>query len=193
MLNYGVQYDIANGIFLTFKNNLAKRSYSVSHGQNTRDKAKAIFPYYKYESFTKENFISVCLYLMLTKSPSSVNGLYEMLKDIDPEDAFKFKDSIINYKLYVPKDIMYLREQYGDPSVEQMFKEYKRNKIKFYTIWFFLKYKDIDVDDYIIKHKINGQFLQKIKQLMLFITFSDKAMSNVKLLFEETDLLKGCE
>ena len=190
MLNYSIQYDVANGVFLTFKNNLSKRSYSVSHKQEVRDKAKSMFPYFKYESYTKENFIAVCLYIMVRYSPSSVNKMYTYLKDVEFEDALRFKEDILKYKLYIPQDVIYLRELYGDPSIDQVFKEYRRYKIKFYTLWFFLKLKDVNIDDFISNNRINGQHLQKIKQLMLFVIFSEKAIDSIKLLFDETSLLK---
>lgn len=191
MLNYGIQYDIANGVFLTFRNNLAKRTLKVSHGNIKRDKLKDLFPYSKYETFTRENFIGTCLYIMYKHYPSSIYKMLEYLVEVKQEDVIIFKNQIMQYKSYVNQDVIYLREKYGDPTLNSVVKELKKGNIKFYTAWFFLKRTNTNIEEYINQNRINGAIVQKIKQLMLFITFSEKALEIIDLLFDESTLLQN--
>jgi hypothetical protein len=68
-------------------------------------------------------------------------------------------------------------------------REYKKGNIKFYTAWFIFKIKGIDIEDYIETNRVNGLTVQRIKQTMLYITFSEKAYDYVKVLLKQTSLL----
>lgn len=191
MLNYVSQYNVSYGVFLTFKNNLSKRNLSVNHKQAKIDALKTLFPYSKYESFTKENFTAACLYIMYYKSPSSFNKMLDYLHNIDIKDVFAFKHNIINYPIYIEKDINYLREKYSNPSLSNVLDELKNNKIQFFSTFFYLKCNNIDIDELINKSRVLGNMLQRLKQLMLFITFREEAINKINVLFNESNILKG--
>ena len=193
MLNYNIQYDVAVGILMTFKNNQSKRSLSVNHSEAKRDKLSLIFPYAKFHSFTKENFIVTCLYIMYKINPSSINKLIECLREIDFQSTvLPFKNSITQYKANVVKDVMYIREHYGNPSFKTMLKEYKKANIKFYTLYFYMKKHDMDIKALIESEgHLVAYHLKQIKQLMLYITFKQTAIDTILNAFDnETELFR---
>ena len=191
MLNYAVQYNVSYGIFLTFKNNLPKRSFSVNHKKDKVDKMKILFPYQKYETYTRENFIAACLYIMYTFNPSSFNKMLDYLRNIDYNNIIKFKNDIINYQINLQQDITFLREKYCNPTLKDILQELKDNKIKFYTFYFYIRVKEINIDTIIDNSRVLGSFVQRIKQLLLFITFKEEAINKIVVLFEESNILKG--
>ena len=187
MLTYNQQYNILNGIFLTFKNNSSKRLLTVNHTDNKRDKMKILFPYLKYESFAKENFIVVCLYIMYKFNPSSVNKTLDILREIDfDKTVVPFKNSISQYKSNVIQNVMSMREKYGKPTMSDMFKEYKKGNIKFFTLYFYMKKNGYDIDETIkTQGHLVAYHLRQIRQLMLYITFRQTAIDSILGVFEE--------
>jgi len=186
LLSFDEQYNISQGIFLSFKNNSKKRQLSVNHSEKVRAKFKYLIPS-RFETYTKENFILTCLYISFTKSPSSYNSFLDILREIDfNKDITKFKDIIINYKFYLNKDINFIRESYGSGNVNILFSEYSKNNIQFYTLWFYLKYSNIDINNL---SNIQTIYTNKIKVLLLYITFSEKSLINITNLFNESSLL----
>jgi hypothetical protein len=185
LLTFNEQYDISNGIFLAFKNNVKQRQLSVGHGSTVRERYQKIFPT-KYETFTKENFIITCLWICFKKSPSSYDSFLDILKELNfTTDVLPFKNSIINYKHFLQQDIAYLQSINGRGTVHSIFNEYINNKIKFYTLWFYIKYSNnLEYNfNYIQNISIN-----KIKVLLLYITFTESSMQTVTQLFNESIL-----
>jgi hypothetical protein len=113
MLTFNQQYDIANGIFLTFDKNLPVRKMTSNHSQQVRDKARVSFPYTKFESWTKERFAISVIYIMYKKNPPSFKNLGQMLYELDEKEVKSFKSDIVNYNLYVAKDVDYLVQIYN--------------------------------------------------------------------------------
>jgi hypothetical protein len=185
MLNFSVQYNIAQGIFLAFKNNVKKKQLSVSHPEEVRNRYKYSFPT-KYQTYTKENFISLCLYICFKKSPSSFNRFLELINRVEFKDVLLFKNTIINYRHFLAEDTNFINSNYGSGSVITLFKEYNKGKIQWYTLWFYLKYSNYDIVglSHIQKVQIN-----RIKTLLLYVTFSETSLSFVKTLFNESTLL----
>jgi hypothetical protein len=189
MLNYSIQYNIANGIFQCFNKVNKKRLLSVSDKQDKLDKDKTLFPYQKYESYIKADFIVTCLYLMMKHKPTSKHKLYELLREDNFNEVMIFKNEIKSYKHFVQVDVDYLIEIYGNATPNQIITEYKKGKIKFYTVFFLFKIKGVDFVEYILAHRINGVHLQYINQAMLYITFSEVAYEYVNKILTQSNLL----
>lgn len=193
MLNYHEQYQIVNGIFYAFSKNSTKRILNVNHTQKKIDSMKSRFPHYKFEQFTKENFIVLNLYINFKLSPSSVEDVLKHLLELEfNTDVLPFKNAIVRYREVLSAHIKYLRETYGKPSTEEIFEAYRKKKIEFYTLWFYLiytghnLYHEIDVKMF---GRANSRELQKIKNILLYVTFSEKSLEYIKLLLDESDLL----
>jgi hypothetical protein len=186
LLQFSELYNISQGIFLAFKHNAKKRQLSVKHSEKAMNRFKYSIPS-RFETYTKENFILTCLYICFKKSPSSYDSFLEVLKEIDfNKDVYKFKDSIINYKGYLNSNINYIRENYGAGNTNTLFKEYMKNNIQFYTLWFYLKYKNVDLD---LLSNIQSIHINKIKVFLLYVTFSESSLLNIQQLFNESSLL----
>lgn len=186
MLSFNEQYNIGQGIFLAFKNNAKKRQFSVNHSEHVREKYRYMFPS-RFETLTKENFIMMCLYVCFKKSPSSFEKFIDMLRDIDfVKDVLKFKDTLINYKLYLSRDIDHIRENFGSGSKDILFNEYTKNKINFYTLWFYIKYSGVDYE----YSNIQTIHINKIKVMLLYVTFSEQSLNHIKELFNESSLFQ---
>lgn len=196
MLQYSSQYQISCGILFAFTKNSDKRLLSVKHTEKKIEGFKPRFPYTKYEQFTKENFIVLNLYINFTKSPSSLDDVTKYLIETDfNKEVVPFKNKILNYKEHLSKQVEYLLTEYGKPSIKDMFDSYRTKKIEFYTLWFYLYfmgydlYKEFDP----IFNRTQKFELQKIKNLLLYMTFSEKSLSYMKILFEQSDLLGDIE
>lgn len=187
MLSFSEQYNISYGIFLAFKNNSNKRQLSVGHSEVVRNKYKYMFPK-RFETYTKENFIFTCLYLAFTKSPSSFDSFVEKLKESNMESTIlAFKDSIVNYKGYLKEDVEHMRSSYGRATVANMFSEYLKNNIRFYTLWFYLRY--LPIEEELSYTNIQQIHINKIKVLLLYVTFSEQSLTSIKSIFLESSLL----
>jgi phosphoenolpyruvate synthase/pyruvate phosphate dikinase len=185
MLTFNQQYDIANGIFLTFDKNLPMRKMTSNHTQQVRDKARHYFPYTKFETWTKERFAITIIYIMYKKNPPSFKNLGQMLYELDEKEVKSFKSDIVNYNLYVAKDVDYLVQIYNSlPTIENIFFEYINGKIKFYTLWFYLKKIDADMNE-LMESRIKGVILRKIKNLLLFVTFNAEKLDKINILLKE--------
>lgn len=186
MLSFNEQYNISQGIFLAFKNNAKKRQLSVNHSEHVREKYRYMFPS-RFETFTKENFIIMCLYVCFKKAPSSFEKFLDNIRDIDfVNDVLKFKDTLINYKLYLSRDIDYIKESFGEGNKDILFNEYSKNKINFYTLWFYLRYSNYDGD----YSNIQTIHINRIKVMLLYVTFSEQSLFHIKDLFNQSSLLQ---
>lgn len=163
---------------------MKSRLLSVGHSQEVLDKNKKFFPYSKYESYTKENFVLCCLYIMFYKSPSSINSMFSFLKDIDKDEVQAFKNNLLNYKQIIINDVELISQ---NNSIDKVFELYQKNKIQFYSLWWYLKYNNIDIEK-IEESRIRGRLLQKIKSLLLYVTFSEKSLEYIKQTLSALDL-----
>ena len=83
-------------------------------------------------------------------------------------------------------DINILREKYGNPTKEEVFQEYLRHNIQFYTLWFYLKYTNQHEDSFTHIQQIN---INKIKTMLLYVTFSEKSLLHIQDIFNESSIL----
>jgi hypothetical protein len=181
MVQFFEQYNIMHGIFLTFTQDSKKRILQSSHKPETREKVKQIYPYQRYETWTKENLVLAGLMIMLEKKPSSFIGMLEELRDDELIKKVKFfKDIIINYKVYIIEDVNLINSLYGErPSFDDMFDLYTKNSIRFYTLWWFLIFTKTDIDE-ILKMRVKGSIIKRIKQMNLFLTFKEDNLKKIQ-------------
>jgi hypothetical protein len=186
MLGFNDQYNVLHGIYITFSGNGKKRLLVSKHKADTRDKVKGIYPYRKYETWTKENLVLLGLHIMLNEKPSSFQGMLQLLIDEDTDKKVKyFKDIIMNYKSYIIEDVEKIIIKFGEkPTFENMFKLYIDKEIKFYTLWWFLVYSGEDIDS-ICKLRIKGTIIKRIKQMNLFLTFKESNLVIIKKTLQE--------
>jgi len=187
MLSYNDQYNILAGIWTVFHNkNPKKRALSVSHGKAKRDKMKKIFPYNQYENYTKENFIISVLYIMFTKKSSSLIATVQELKDLSEKDAMKFKNEIIHYRKYLLDDIERIKIEDGNNIPFETIKEkYRNNEIKWFTFYFYIIVKGVDIVE-LENSRIDGFLYNNIKKLLLYVTFSEKSIMEIKQVMQDT-------
>jgi len=187
VLSYNEQYDILAGIWTVFHNkNPKKRVLSVSHGKAKRDKMKNIFPYNQYENYTKENFIVSVLYLVFTRKPPSLIAAVRDLKDLNERNAMKFKNEIIHYRKYLLDDIEKLKIEDGNNiSFEVIKNKYRKNEIKWFTFYFYIIVKGVDTEE-LQKSRIDGFLYNTIQKLLLYITFSEKSIMEIKQVMQDS-------
>ena len=181
MLQFNEQYNVLHGIFITFDKNTNSRLLKSTHKQDVRERAKSMYSYKKYETWTKENLVVLGLYIMLRQKPSSFAGL---LKELNNDDTKKwvseFKDKIINYKSYIIQDINFILETIGEkPTINKIFDLYIDESIQFYTLWWFLKFSGTDLDE-IMKTRVKGSLLKRIRQINLFLTYKESNLEYIK-------------
>ena len=181
MLQFNEQYNVLHGIFITFDKNTNSRLLKSTHKQEVRERAKSMYSYKKYETWTKENLVVLGLYIMLKQKPSSFAGL---LKELNNDDTKKwvseFKDKIINYKSYIIQDINFILETIGEkPTINKIFDLYIDESIQFYTLWWFLKFSGTDLD-VIMKTRVKGSLLKRIRQINLFLTYKESNLEYIK-------------
>lgn len=190
MLQFNEQYNVLHGIFITFSNNSSHRILVSKHKGDVREKAKVLYPYKRYETWTRENLVLLGLHIMLDKKPSSFSSMLQTLIDDDNDTKVKyFKDIIINYKTYIIEDVNKIIERYGEkPSFDSMFQLYLDKEIKFYTLWWYLKFTNADIDK-ICEMRVKGSIIKRIKQLSLFLTFKESNIEIIKqILVTKLDL-----
>lgn len=190
MLQFNEQYNVLHGIFVTFNNNSNHRILVSKHKADVREKAKFVYPYKRYETWTKENLVLLGLQIMLEKKPSSFMGLLKELVDEDTDKKVKyFKDIIMNYKTYIIEDVNMIIQKYGEkPTFDDMFNLYINKHIKFYTLWWYLKFTDADIEK-ICEMRVKGTVIKRIKQISLFLTFKESNLELIKqILHTKLDL-----
>lgn len=185
MLHYSQQYDISNGVFITFDQQLKQRMFKSNHKQATRDKLKTFFPHNKFDTMTKENFVMTCIYIMFTKTPSSYRGLVTELYEVTTEEVQDFKYRILNYDSYIGKDIRHMNETYGASiTYQQVFREFLDGNYQFYSVWFFIMFNPKINRDEIRKSRALSHVLRKLEFIMLFLTFKQESVQRIKILFD---------
>lgn len=184
-LGYRDMYDIFCGVQLAFTRKTEKRLLSVAHPQTKRDQMEKIFPVNQFKDWTKENFIIANLYINFYKSPSSFEDGLEFLRDIDNDKVYKFKNEILNYRKFLIEDIQRIKiEEGSNPGLDYMISEYRSNKIKWYTFYFYVIVSNTNQEQ-LLRSRLNGFLLKKIKRLLLYVTFSEKSMLMVRELMKD--------
>ena len=185
MLNYVNQYNISNGIFLCFDKELDHRKLTSNHSQQVRDKMKNSFPHLKFEGWTKENFVIMCIYIMFKKKPTSYRGMVQLLHEMKEKTVSEFKTEILNYNQHMARDVDYLIGKYGGKlTVDEIFNEFQQHDIKFYTLWFYLKTINAD-EESILKTRAKSATFRRIKTLMLYLTFKQENVKKLEKLIKE--------
>ncbi len=185
MLTYDEQYDINQGLFMTFNGNNNKKYYSVRHGKKRRDEMIVMFPHSKWSSYSRDVIILVNLYINFVKMPSSATAAADLLNEVSIKDVYKFKDEIIQYKHYIHEDVESLIIKYGNNvTLAEVTHEYSANAIKWYTYYFYLLSSGANQEK-ILKSRVNGILLQRIKNLLLFVSFSQEGMGIVEAIITE--------
>lgn len=181
MISFNDQYHILHGIYVTFKTNMKHRVLVSNHKANVKEKAKYMYPYKKYETFTKENLVLLGLYVMLEKNPSSFSSMLNFLIDDEISTKIKyFKDIILNYRTYLIEDVNKIMETFGEkPSFDIMYKLYINKEIKFYTLWWYLKFTNADIDA-LCNLRVKGSVIQRLRQINLFLTFKESNIEIIK-------------
>jgi hypothetical protein len=70
------------------------------------------------------------------------------------------------------------------PTIENIFFEYINGKIKFYTLWFYLKKTDTNIEE-LMESRIKSVILRKIKNLLLFVSFNSEKLDKINILLKE--------
>jgi len=187
-IGYSNMYNITAGIFTCFHSkNSKKRMFAVKHPQKKRDDIEKIFPITKYNLKTKEFFILANLYVNFNYGPSSLNASISKLRDLDEKKVLKFKNEIIYYRKYLNDDMDRINAEETNINIDYMTNEYRNNKIKWYTYYFYIIYskeKKASISE-LSKSRINGLLVKKIEKLMLYVSFSDKSKQDIKKLFQD--------
>jgi hypothetical protein len=185
MLSYNQQYNIANGIFITYDSQLDYRLMHSKHKSGTRENMKSMFPYHKWEGRTKETFVLACLFVIFNKTPSSYRSFVDELREVDMKEIAKFKHIIMNNQDFIAKDIAYLREKYGssiDP--QKTLKEFVDGQIQFYTAWWYVKLFHEEWNP----GRTFSHILRKLRFLMLFLTFKEESVQRIQEQFKQVEI-----
>jgi hypothetical protein len=131
---------------------------------------------------------------MFKKSCSSVDDILKHLHDINfKKEVEPFKVKIMQYRALLIGHIEYLISNYGKASIKDVFDAYREKKIEFYTLWFYLYYSGYDLYTEIDKKvfsRVQVIELQKIKNLLLYVTFSESSMEHIKIILKQSDLIQ---
>ena len=199
MLQYNEMYDIAMGVNLAFKGKSKKALVRVNHKDTTRDKTKTMFPINKYSTFTRENFILLNLYINFSKNINSKHDVIKALVDLDIrpikidnikkelgstniKDVYKFKRNFISHKVFFINDMKRIRNEETNIDIKYMLNEYRNKRIEWYTLYLFIRAKDIDINS--IESRIDYLLLTKIKKLAMYLIVSEKSISKMKQLLD---------
>lgn len=192
MLSYETQYNIAFGIFLTFDKKFKKPKLHVNHKPEIMTKYQVVFPYLKYDSTSRSLFISTCLFIMFKRTPTSFYEMMAKLKEVDKKDVKSFLYEIKTYQQNIQLDINYLIENYqNNISSNEIFFEYQKKKIHFYTVWFYLKslekHDPTRVQD-ISNSRVHSMIYNKLQFIMLFLKFKPESIKKIELMYDIIEL-----
>lgn len=181
MLLYKDQYLSFSGIYYAFADNANEKILTVSHSSEKINKMSKFYNYRKYSSWTKQNFILLCLYINLKNNVTSQHNMIEILNNISKEDIqnlIKFKKNIINYRREVYKDINYINEVFGgDIKYSVILKEYRQENINWFTLWYYVIIK-LDKEK-LLNSRIYKKLLNKIRVITLYINFNEETFKKI--------------
>jgi hypothetical protein len=189
MLDYKTMYNITAGINLCFKGKSKKKLLSVTHGQKKRDQISSIFPISKYEGFSSRNFAIINLYLNFTRSPSNLESVIKLLKELDMKpldfeniqkdkskkdikEVYQFKQDIINRKKLFKQDLDRILSENTSVDIGYMIDEYKANRIKWFTLMFYIKGQGLKLNQ--VGTRLDKLMLEKIEKLSYYFTFTEE-------------------
>ena len=188
-IGFNEMYNVTAGIFSVFSaKEPKKRVLSVNHSIEKRDKMSLIFPSNKYSVATKENFVLYILYINFKESPSSLMGSIDNLRDLDIKKALKFKNEIINYKKFLKEDIDKILIEEDNICLSYMINEYKKNKIHWFTLYFYIEASDEEGSSFkeISKSRINKKLVANIEKLLLYVSFSENSKKMIQEIMKDT-------
>lgn len=167
-------YNIISTIHLSFKN--LKKLSAVKHPESkVLGVVAQLTPQLK--NFNKDTFSICCLYTQFSQGPSSINSLVQKMAEVSKQEIHSFRDSIMNYNVYLSEDIKYLKSKYLSPSVEEIALEYTSSKIKFYTYYFYIM-KLNKIED-LKKSRVHSILWNRVLGLMLFVQFKQESVDKI--------------
>jgi len=176
---------------LTFDKKLKRPKLKVKHSNEVIQKYALMFPYIKFESTTRNLFISTCLFIMFKRTPSSFYAMMERLRDVDPKDVREFLYEIKSYQQNIQLDIDYIMSIYqNNVDTNDVFNEYQRKKIHFYTLWFYIKsLEKHDPERVNFKNsRIHMIIYNKLSSLMLFLKFKPESIEKIEMMYNTMEL-----
>jgi Mg2+/Co2+ transporter CorC len=169
MILFSEQYNLISKIWQSFKNN--KKSDKVRISKEDLDYAKIHYNPSKFENYTKENFISVLLYIIYEKDPVSKTDFLKYINESNKKDllnSLKFKNTIINYSQTFENDFKFIRivnlNEYK--NIHEMYKEGKISLLSFYSY-----YKEYPNE---LKGRIAKKDFKKISLLLEFFNIKEE-------------------
>jgi len=187
-MDYDVLYNIHAGIWTSFNNKQKQKLFSVKHGNKKKEEFRVFFSP-KFETFTRENFVTTCLYIQFIKKPSSLMSSAILLKDMLDnngriiKEILDWKTEIIHYAKFIKEDIEFIRAT-GDTSVQNILQLYYTGKIRFYTFYFYLEVKKVDMEK-MSQSRVTGYLIKDIEKLMVYVTFKEESKKKIKDLIDE--------
>jgi len=179
-ISFNDMYNITAGMNTAFTTpKIKRRTLTINHNQKKRDKMKFSFPVSKYEEWTRENFIIANLYVNFNRSSSSISSAMSELSAIDKEQVMGFKNEIIYYRKFLKEDLERIFSEEGNIDLEYMIEEYRTHKIKWFTFYFYLIGTGQDIEK-ISRSRINGILIKKIEKMLLYVTFSEKSIIEMR-------------
>jgi hypothetical protein len=179
MITKQQQYELILKIYNSFeKNKIVKRAKVTSE---MIEKFDIHYRYKRFEKYTLDNFISILLYAVYTKEPSSLTDYLKMLNKMSKEDLLQsitFTNKIINYESTITNDVqnileyndVLLRGGLSETSVHQIFKEGRISLITFYK--YYEKYPE----------HVKGRILKKdLKKAEIFLSFLNLDLTKINL------------
>jgi len=187
MLNYDVQYDIVFGTFLAYDKKLYTKKLHSNHSNEVKEKFRMFFPFSKFEQSTKQVLVGTCLYVILKKPPISFHDMMRKIKDVPFKEVKDFIYSIKSYHENITVDVNHLFRTYGvDIGVSDVFYEYQKKNIKFYTVWFYIETLG-DTRDSIVEEleqsRIYKQLYRQIKTVMCYLEFKKESINSIEMLY----------
>jgi len=188
MLTYNTQYNIISGMFTSFKNKRDKKQYTIRHSKEKREEMKKIFPFYKYETWTEQDFKILSLYILFYKSPASMMDAYLYLKEVDENHLETFKNEIKYWKKYLKQDIKTIKN-YSNKVTNGLINDlYIMNKIKWYTVYYYYHFKGIPLENAHGRSRICNKLFKFIKKIHIYVQLPIEYKDLEPLLNDEINL-----
>jgi len=137
LLNSKQQYRYILLIYRSFEKNKLVENIRIK--EEDFNYSKAIYRYSRFENYTKENYLSLLIYVNFKNNPKSVTDFLKMLNGMEKKDlldSINFKNKIINAKNTLQKDKILLQkinpEYLTNEIIYELYKEDKISPIGFY-------------------------------------------------------------
>lgn len=180
MLPFNEQYNVLHGVFITFSSDLDHRLLLSKHKGPVRDRAKSMYSYSRFETWTRENLVLAAIMIMLENKPASFYGMFDYMGEDLDERVKIFREHVLNYRTYIRDDVELIKTTFGEkPPIEEVFKLYTDKKIKFYTLWWFSQYSGCDMSK-VYSSRIMGSVFKRLKQTNLFLTYKSENLKMIQ-------------